>query len=317
MRYIHLLLVLGVTASATTTTRSGPACRYTIQYPGKSSGTKTPFVTDHLDTSVIAQYLAEVQGFDQDIASGKFIISIGGVCNVGAEWDYYLYQVSKDTDINVSSSVQIAGIAHVPKEQAQILQSPKFLRLNIMIKNWIPGQSTLNTVSLARGQTDDKIRLIEGPARVLAESQIEATGETPDIFASLLDNKEPVVGQGFKFPVQYECIFKSDKESIKYSVKSTGNAYLVHSELSLDAWQTVGLAQSSTSCDFPIGESKTGEDEAINERRVYVKNTESAITTITWRQNNMDYWLTVVSKPLVASSTVDLSLYEVIGEVGN
>lgn len=307
MRYILVSLFL-VWAAQTTAANNPPlTCRYRLECADTGNIPGGHFVFDQLNTSVINLYLEGIHGFERDIAGKPFSISIEGVCNIGPEWDYHLYQVSENVRLSASSSVQDTRRSQITVEQAAILQGARFLHLDITLMNWTPGQSTFDTVTLLKTQTRDKVHLIEGSEKVLQDTKIHLFGETPQEYHGLFSEEEPRVGSAFKFPLQHDCIFRSNVEGIDYSVQSSGQSWLVQSELSWEAWQTVGLAQNGGSCSYPAE-----QDEVVNERRVYVFNNEQTVTSVKWLQNNLKLWLTVVSKPLKPGPNVDLSLYKIV-----
>lgn len=262
---------------------------------------------DPLTTSIINQFLQGVRSANPGVDTKTILVSIDAVCNIGPQWDHYLYEASADFQLTVDSCIKFKRKEKLMKFQEKFLQTDAFVHHEILISHWDVEKSTLNTLSLPESQTGGGTREGVYPNEAYKNSRIQLFGETPKEYSSAPGMGEPTLGLAFNFPKNYTCVFRSEENDMNYNVRSTGSIALVQSEPESRTWKTVSLSQNLDECYFPATGRTTKVDE-VNERRIYVKNNGIATTTVIWNERNLNYWLTIVSIPLASGQDVYPSL---------
>lgn len=264
------------------------SCGYEFQIPGE-----LPIKTDYLATSII-DAIANI------LSGAGDVIKFSAVCYILPSWNYHLYQVSEGTEMAIKSHVsQLSYDVYSEFDRVHPQTGPAhFLTLDFEITNWIPGKSTISTVTLSRHRESEDLHFIDGPARIFNDLNIKLHATCPTDLAWLCTTDEPVKGSDFRFPTHYDCVFVHKAPDVGYVLETSGKASLVQFDQDWNEWHTVCVAELYGVCRSPAAEITeylaAEERKPVNETRVYLKNEEDVVTSIKWAQNNLTNWLIVL-----------------------
>lgn len=222
-----------------------------------------------------------------DIAS--FVLRIRAVCPVDDAVSYHVYQVSENTLITVDSILSKPAYAELTKHERHAIHQgdTRYIRSYIEISNWIPGNSTINTVFFFKDRAS-QLTVFEDEGQLFDELEIHD-------FVShyhTRNNEPPQVGLIYAFPDTYDCVFENARSS-DYVLKSKGRACLIEAEQDLFQWKTVFLTGDDSEKNVEaaaVGASEFGISEArattiaiaseFSDKRVCIENTEDQVIDI-------------------------------------
>lgn len=160
MRCLLVPLALAVGAAA----YRGP-CFYSMttdRSPGKH--TDYDLTTDAINSIFRQDY--------RDVANtADVVIKIKASCKISDALNYHLYQVSENTRITVASTLSSPVYTELTKREKWIMPpggETRYIRTDIEISNWIPGESTINTVLFCK-HSSSRVNVLADKGRVYHE----------------------------------------------------------------------------------------------------------------------------------------------------
>lgn len=311
MRYALLLLALAATAALLS------PCLYSINYLAKDNTEKLVEV-DTLNTSVFDLIFMDLMPAEWDDP----LVTVKGVCHIGPYWDYTVYQMSDDNFLKTLRLLVYRSESEIfTPNQREFVKAKKYYGFEVDIHNnkWTVGKSSFETVFLSRNPTDDIVYLVGGPRKVLKNLKLQLSSstspkfhETPSYEANMYYLKEP-------FPTNYACVFRTGKDSRIIHMRTSSELRVMEkkdrSEITWMTVQTVDCWNAFDSRSYStISNEKSGKQSEKNERRVYVKNDIESANSIFLRQNNLRFWVTVISKPYNLLQQKDMSEFAIVSK---
>lgn len=269
---------------------------------------KTLASTKILDTGYVNRAFSSSDVDEEDIAAGNLSINITAVCKIDGYNDYFIYRVSENVLLTVSTHLSSPVYTELSDLQQRHVHGRelRYLRVNILITNWTKGDSTFDTLSFSVHQEHNYVHRVIDPAKVADDMDVRFHEETNDRYSADFPNMDSY----FSFPEAYFCIFKCKIPNIDL-LESTLPACLVHFEQDNGVWQPVCSVEHNDDWRVPHAkiaavspavessaansevESSSGKKVRGDEKRVYVWGYEDSITLLRWIQNNKQYWMTV------------------------
>lgn len=259
-------------------------CLYSFLEPGKEF--EVAMESEVLNTHTIEKFLSHYPEYYDRIDSGQFTIRVKAVCKLNGDRDYYIYQVPKYTLMTANSylhSMTQTALQH------NLMHQKDFLIVDFTISNYIPGISYFNTVALSKSLYSNSVHRVHGPQQMLDLLGIDFSTSCEAALSPENDTQSRKLG----LPKHCNCVFRNKAEGIKYFLESTGSAYLVQADPKKNDRKLVCSTDRSASCSDLFRPAPPGP--LAKEKRVYVDSKENSVTSIKWTQDELKYWVTVLS----------------------